>query len=456
MIKKILAVNLIVLIMFTSCFTDYKKAQASELLIPLAPGAAITVGEAVAWLLGAVGLCAASDAVYQNIDSIKAWGNEQKDKFVGFCTTHGITADNAMNWLTDVCEGTLNKASGVWDTFKSWAASLYPSSINYTDYGFSSEGVDIMDIDKIDYTNDIYNDYYDLANLRFKDYLGYLSKIGVKAIWMPWNINGVEYSALIFYSSNYFEIETSAYYWNHSYELTEGIQYFKYTSILGDIDSLVCPEVPKTHMTYNEIQEYISPVIDFTNIGGISDIYDRDGNLGNYDLVGRVGNGTIADDKVSLDWQSVKDDADTLKGTLEKVRSGELALEDSLADVGVIGLDRVTDKAIDSDKDITNDIPIEQVTTSGEINDYKLNLTDLFPFCLPFDLVDFIKVLRAEPESPKFTWKFAYPTINGMKTADLNVDLAQWNTVALIFRRMELLAFIIGLILITRSKMIRG
>ena len=43
-----------------------------------------------------------------------------------------------------------------------------------------------------------------------------------------------------------------------------------------------------------------------------------------------------------------------------------------------------------------------------------------------------------------------------MATYDIVIDLSSFNSVAELLRDMECLAFIVGLIMITRSRMIRG
>lgn len=83
--------------------------------------------------------------------------------------------------------------------------------------------------------------------------------------------------------------------------------------------------------------------------------------------------------------------------------------------------------------------------------DFKL----LFPFCVPFDLIDTIKVLDAEPQAPCIDIPFPYLTDKGLKTEKLTIDLSKYDDIALLMRRCELLLFIIGLILLTRN-IIRG
>lgn len=76
----------------------------------------------------------------------------------------------------------------------------------------------------------------------------------------------------------------------------------------------------------------------------------------------------------------------------------------------------------------------------------------IFPFCVPFDLIEFLGVLNAEPEAPVIHWRFYVPRIVDY---DIVIDLSVFDGVAQIMRTMELLAFCVGLILLTRN-IIRG
>lgn len=83
--------------------------------------------------------------------------------------------------------------------------------------------------------------------------------------------------------------------------------------------------------------------------------------------------------------------------------------------------------------------------------DFKL----LFPFCIPFDLIDALEVLDAEPVAPAIDVPIPYMSEKGMQTHTIKIDLSEYDSVALLLRRMEVLLFIVGLILITRN-LIRG
>lgn len=93
-------------------------------------------------------------------------------------------------------------------------------------------------------------------------------------------------------------------------------------------------------------------------------------------------------------------------------------------------------------------------TISTDAEQYQtIGLEDVFPFCLPFDIYHFLSALAADPEAPYFEWRFYVP---GICDETIEIDLAAFDTVAQILRTMELLAFIVGLAFVTRSRMIRS
>ena len=134
------------------------------------------------------------------------------------------------------------------------------------------------------------------------------------------------------------------------------------------------------------------------------------------------------------------------------------------AGVGVISRENEKDYVIDNtgvttkEWEYATDVPDtgetdKPGTGTGE-ND--TDVPKIFPFCLPFDLIDFIGVLDADPEAPKFTIPIKVPSATGWGTYDIVIDLSKFDSVAALLRQMETLAFVVGLIMITRQKMIRG
>lgn len=101
---------------------------------------------------------------------------------------------------------------------------------------------------------------------------------------------------------------------------------------------------------------------------------------------------------------------------------------------------------------------IQPVPGVGPVGDYvAVGLGDVFPFCIPFDIYDFLSALAADPVAPSFTAELAFPeAVGGSQYVELDFDTPTFNQLASILRTMELLAFIVGLALLTRSMFIRG
>lgn len=90
----------------------------------------------------------------------------------------------------------------------------------------------------------------------------------------------------------------------------------------------------------------------------------------------------------------------------------------------------------------------------GNLNDYKtIGLSNVFPFCIPFDMYHLISVLEADPTAPSFDYTFNFGEYFDEYT--YTVDLSVFDPVAKVFRTTQLILYIFGLILVTRN-MIRG
>jgi hypothetical protein len=82
------------------------------------------------------------------------------------------------------------------------------------------------------------------------------------------------------------------------------------------------------------------------------------------------------------------------------------------------------------------------------------DLTKVFPFCIPWDLLYLINMLAAQPVAPSFDWTFDFSAVNaGVGT--LHIDLSGWDSVALILRKAEDVLFMVGLAILTRN-LLRG
>ena len=91
--------------------------------------------------------------------------------------------------------------------------------------------------------------------------------------------------------------------------------------------------------------------------------------------------------------------------------------------------------------------------TDTDKSNFTRDLRLVFPFCIPFDLVDCIRLFSSEPETPKIDFPIHFPIVNVDYT--FTIDLKDFDGVAKICRSMFLIMFIIGLVFATRP-LIRG
>lgn len=87
-------------------------------------------------------------------------------------------------------------------------------------------------------------------------------------------------------------------------------------------------------------------------------------------------------------------------------------------------------------------------------NDFSVrDLRLVFPFCIPFDLVDCFRLFNSEPETPRVQFPVHFGIVDKDYTFD--IDLKDFDDVAVVCRSMFLILYIVGLVLVTRH-LIRG
>lgn len=460
--RRLTAFLLAVMLVSGSVIFSYEDAYATGAEIVIGGGAVVTVGEAVAFLLGALGLTAASVAVYENVDSIKQWGNEQLELFKAFCSASSeyasLAGDAVEQWFVDVSKGILDRSSAVWSAFKAWVSSLIHGVKNPVSTGIDAykyEGETFISSSKryectYESTAPIYYYPYSDSGYLFVFIIStgtlirkeiYHSSSGDRTTVNEYKISryslGEGYPGI--YVSNY--TDSTCYPVNIPKEL-----YKEYSHEA----SSVAYELRR--IFYDEILNASSSVVsDYTVVDtGTTDVYDRDEAYDNLDFTGTRTDTGVTD--IPIDWGQIG----SLDVVLPGVIDGTADIPGILEGAGVIIIDRTTEHVID--REGITDIPVTDVVADvSQISDYTVNgLTELFPFCLPFDLIDFINVLSAEPEAPHFIYTFRYRTLDGWGEYPIEIDLSVFNSVASLMRDMECLAFIIGLIILTRSHMIRG
>lgn len=93
------------------------------------------------------------------------------------------------------------------------------------------------------------------------------------------------------------------------------------------------------------------------------------------------------------------------------------------------------------------DKPSVNWPSAGDISLPKLIISK-FPFCIPFDVARLIGLLEADPKTPIFHVPLKVGTI---LNEEIVLDLSQWDNAVRIIRWGELIAFVAGLVLVTRN-----
>lgn len=151
-----------------------------------------------------------------------------------------------------------------------------------------------------------------------------------------------------------------------------------------------------------------------------------------------------------LDLSNVHDDTYTFPLTG--------SLENTLDDTHTMVFNPTLDEDITNVGDITVTYPqnpsiptLKDVDKIENIDDLKFDWTTVFPFCIPFDFIKFLKVLCSDPITPEVNWNYDLVGFKGT----LNLSLKDYNDVASLLRKMETFSFILFLIFKTRE-LIRG
>lgn len=464
-VKRALALLLACTIVIGSVYNTRRKTYASASAI-IAGGGAATVGVEVAfpYLLAITGVVAVGAAVYENRDSIREWGttqfnkfknwvNEKKDEF-GWWADSAVAGTAIAKWGDRLSSGTLDKSDPTWSAYKDWLKDdVYAEPEIGELNGYPAIPMNEMLPSCI------------RKDIKYGNYVGitWRESDKIRALYVTDDSQPSGYGSRILVDGNWY------YYGTRIDLVPEDSSIYNYIGVMGkDFDGFM--DIVNTAVGWLK-QGYVPNTQtgerEYTYVGGLSGVLGGAGVLeGDWDVVGV---GEAEDEKeTKLPWVGSPD----LDHTISDVAAGEKTWTDVLDQVGVGVIDRTEEgsKVIDEDgvttkdwvyADSTTTVPDITIPNEGEVSKELSNYTfagleKIFPFCLPFDMIDFIKVLDAPAQAPHFKWSFPYPTTSGMKTYDIDIDLSPFDSVAELLRDMECLLFIMGLILVTRSRMIRG
>ena len=107
---------------------------------------------------------------------------------------------------------------------------------------------------------------------------------------------------------------------------------------------------------------------------------------------------------------------------------------------------------IQANDDVNIDVGTDVWDPPDDPGTFALDLTQYFPFCIPFDLYAFFSCLNADPVTPVIHWEIAVP---GGTSLPIDLDLSPFDGVAKLLRTLQLLLFCVGLAFKTRD-LIKG
>lgn len=110
--------------------------------------------------------------------------------------------------------------------------------------------------------------------------------------------------------------------------------------------------------------------------------------------------------------------------------------------------DAVSSNAPDPEPDPDPEpVPELDPAIAAEVEKTKFDLTEIFPFCIPFDLVKLLDALCADPVAPKFDIPFVVPVL-GIDMVWV-IDMAIFDTAAEVFRTGIVVGYVIFLMMNT-------
>lgn len=128
--------------------------------------------------------------------------------------------------------------------------------------------------------------------------------------------------------------------------------------------------------------------------------------------------------QITVDGVTATDIEGIIQGAVDRILAGTAAIAGEVAQAGAV-------------EDVEN----------PEIDPYKVGLSSVFPFCIPFDVYNMVTMFVAEPEAPSAEWTFTLPWSS--QEYSVGWDLSDFDGVAQVCRSMELVLFAVGLAVIT-------
>ena len=143
------------------------------------------------------------------------------------------------------------------------------------------------------------------------------------------------------------------------------------------------------------------------------------------DRIGVIPVDTVGD--VVIPWDDTLDVPETIPDAIDRVND---------TTIDKPGTEDKDDEKTDEDEDLDIKIP-------SAVGDLKKQ----FPFCIPFDLIDCVKMFSADAKAPK--WEFDIYIKPIKYHWILTIDMSDYETLVKLFKTGQVILFIVGLAILT-------
>lgn len=472
--KRIIAFIFTFILSFSVVSMDYIDARANEFVLD--PPVYATTGVGLLSLMAVSGVLPEL-AMLGAFTTVSALGAYTVTLFTSYAADKAdIDTATVDNWLENLQNGIIDTSSSIYGLYKEWLTDLVSTSIvSDGNYKYTLNGTDsvyyLNDYTYITaYPNkamDLYffiasptNNIADTNNMFYivsNDYINTLTLRGYYDDKKKGSFSRFNDAITKTYISN-----GNTYYINRHYISSNNYGYgegFSYTPTLsGSYSNInfynwyqsIMIEADSFEEAFQKVLN--PPTTDWNNLGGLIGDGVSVPDLSDLPLSGS--------DSISMNLENVVEKLGSLEEALEKVLGRDISITDYQDATGVYVVDNDNVVTVDKDIPITDYAPNPEFAPDKTVtpdkpqyNDSEFTvqgLKEVFPFCIPFDLIDFINSLKADPVAPRWTLSASFLG-ERFASNSIVIDLSKYNSLAALCRKTELLLFIISLILITRN-----
>lgn len=461
------------LMVFASCFAPYSQVKAIAGVDDAFYAYAILTAFSVLGI-GLVSTDASRDAIIE-------LGNKAYDSFTTYVPMIGEAAvknvTNFFQFCKDTGKMSLDKLNDIKDTIMNWFNFTASSSILSSQIMSNMDNLQVSISDYSNVPSFASRSYY--YNLRYYRPQIYIASLSTAFLCTTTPSSGSYYPCIAIIDDH-----KTICYINSSTQVIcpvlntvdSSSNLVKLSSSYFIIDNISNLAINGTYYLYNTYTNFLARYKDkeyeILNKGTLEldpprkptdsfklddRVLGQDGTLDLTDtIVGATGALTLDKTKDVVTTLGTIDIPDT---TLDYPYQG--TWDDTLGGIGAIAWNPDIDVPIADTKIIApTTTPDGESTSDKKVGDFEgeggqlyFDWKNVFPFCIPFDLITFIKCLCADPEAPKMDIPFNVPIVN--YKGSVSIDLSKYDSIAKLCRTLMDLLFILGLAYGTRE-LIKG